>query len=79
MQKAAAPLGLRLGVALESLSIQVLRPAHTGWNWRGPNQGPPCKGRPAALVASPCPHCEAVRERGEGAQRLRGVISKPFR
>jgi hypothetical protein len=79
MEKAAAPWGLRLGVALKSLSIQDLRTAHSARNWRGPIRRPPCKGRPAALVASPCPHRAAVRERGEGAQRLRGVISKPFR
>ena len=31
------------------------------------------KGRPAARLSSPCPQREAVRERGEGAQRHRGV------
>ncbi len=39
-------------------------------------RGPPRKGRPAALAASPCPHCAAMRERGEGAKRLEGGASE---
>ena len=38
-----------------------------------PKRGQPRKGRPAALAASPCPHCAAMRERGEGPQGLRGA------
>ena len=44
--------------------------------WYSPGQRPPRKGRPAARVAFPCPHCAAMRERGEGAKRLRGVSSR---
>ena len=33
----------------------------------------PRKGRPAALGASPFPNGAAIREKGEGAQRLRGM------
>ena len=36
-------------------------------------RGQPRKGRPAALAASPCPQCGAMRERGEGPQGLRGA------
>jgi len=39
-----------------------------------PRPGPPRKGRPAALAASPCPQRAAMRERGEGAKRLRGGV-----
>ncbi len=39
-----------------------------------PKRGQPRKGRPAVLLASPCPHGAAMRERGEGAKRLRGVL-----
>src|SRR3990167_375399 len=71
---AAAAWRARKGRSIEGLNI-----AQGICNWRDPSREPPCKGRPAALVASPCPHRPAVRERGEGAQRLRGVISKLFR
>ena len=37
---------------------------HCARNWRARSQRPPCKGRPAALAASPF--------QGEGAKRLRG-------
>ena len=33
----------------------------------------PSKGRPAARAASPFPNGAAIREKGEGAQRLRGM------
>ena len=39
----------------------------------GPKRWQPRKGRPAALPASPCPHCAAMRERGEGPKGLRGA------
>ena len=39
---------------------------------RQPKPGQPCKGRPAALAASPFPNRAAIREKGEGAKRLRG-------
>ena len=39
-----------------------------------PGPGLPRKGRPAALGASPCPLRAALRERGEGAKRHRGVF-----
>ena len=42
-------------------------------NWRDPGQQPPCKGRPPALASSPFPRSAAQREKGEGAQRLRGM------
>ena len=38
-----------------------------------PKRWQPRKGRPAALPASPCPHCAAMRERGEGPKGLRGA------
>ena len=47
--------------------------------WRtqahGASQRPPRKGRPAALAVSPFPNGIAVREKGEGAKRLRGLYS----
>ncbi len=43
-------------------------------NWRDPGQQTPCKGRPAALASSPFPRSAAQREKGEGAQRLRGGV-----
>jgi hypothetical protein len=57
--------------------ISVFRCALRGL-WRRkrarPRRGQPRKGRPAALAASPCPQRAALRERGEGAKRLRGVF-----
>ena len=38
-----------------------------------PGQQQPRKGRPAAPAASPFPHRAAMREKGEVAQRLRGM------
>eukprot|EP01041_Mallomonas_annulata_P037360 gene37360-biopygen29318 len=35
----------------------------------------PSKGRPAARASSPFPNCAAVREKGEAAQPLRGLLS----
>ena len=37
-------------------------------------RGPPRKGRPAALAASPFPQRAAMREKGEGAKRHRGLF-----
>ena len=51
----------------------VLRSLHGLCNWHGPDQRPPRKGRPAAVVAPPFPHGAAMREKGEAAQPLRGV------
>ncbi|PIF91656.1 hypothetical protein CLU86_2590 [Acidovorax sp. 62] len=36
---------------------------------------PPRKGRPAALAVSPFPNGAAIREKGEGAKRLRGLYA----
>ena len=41
-----------------------------------PRPGQPCKGRPAALAASPFPTREARREKGEGAQAPQGDVRK---
>ena len=41
--------------------------------WARPRPGSPRKGRPAALAASPFPQRATLREKGEGAQRYRGV------
>ncbi len=48
-------------------------------DWRALRPGMQSKGlrrprRPAALVSSPFPEREARREKGEGAQRLRGML-----
>ena len=38
-----------------------------------PKPGTPSKGRPAVRASSPFPHRVAMREKGEGAQRHRGM------
>jgi hypothetical protein len=54
----------------KSLSTSIAQAPH---NWSGPGQRPPRKGRPAALAVSPFPNGVAIREKGEGAKRLRGL------
>lgn len=51
----------------------ALRTASGAKNRRSQCQRPPRKGSPAALGASPCPQCAALREWGEAAQPHRGV------
>lgn len=43
--------------------------------WARPRPGMPSKGRPAARASSPFPDGAAMREKGEGAKRLRGMHS----
>ncbi|MPM44785.1 hypothetical protein SDC9_91467 [bioreactor metagenome] len=53
--------------------LAIARVAQSLKQARHHRQQPPSKGRPAAKVVSPFPEREARREKGEGAQRLRGM------
>ena len=60
-----------------TLQLSILRTRHPQpMKPARPWPGPPCKGRPAALGASPCPQRAALRERGEGAKGDSATVFK---
>jgi len=63
-----------MGLLLNEVSVFRVYAPQWRSAWSRPMPGLPRKGRPAALGASPCPRRAALRERGEGAKRHRGVF-----